>query len=144
MGNNMQRCQASDCFWIFLWLAEKPYRLAFLLAFLSLLRKPNTVQLFDSQFRINPPQLSKVESHLGCRRSTGSGRYPVVISLIHPPDEKLIHCRLEAGLSGFNIRTAFVLQKLNRCWANVGCTEWSNGFNTNQRFQEQRNVKWKV
>ena len=77
----MQRCQAGDCFWIFL----KPYRLGFLLDFLSRLRKPNTVQLFDSQLKINPLQLLKVESHLGHRRFIRSGRYRVVLSLLHAP-----------------------------------------------------------
>ena len=71
----MQRYQAGDCFWIFL----KPYRLGFLLDFLSRLRKPNTVQLFESQLKMNPLQLLKVESHLGHRRFIRSGRYRVVL-----------------------------------------------------------------
>ena len=48
--------------------------------------------------------------------------------------------RIKARLNGFNICPTFVQQKLNGCWAIVGWTECSNGFNAIQHFQEQNEI----
>ena len=50
---------------------------------------------------------------------------------------------VKACLNGFNSWLTFIQQKLNECWANVGWTEWSNGFNAiyNNTFKNKGSVE---